>query len=306
VRDGRRLKDYTRLGGRTFRPGTDGAWLHASHLLLVRTRWLREQYTRLYWRDIQAVALFGMPGLSGLAMALEAACLLAYMIYAFGFGDRLSIASAVIFFAVYGFARWRMDRFGYAIYTRVNIAYFPAGASRAKSKRGLTTLENAVRNVQDTPAISETTAHPVGPAAARKAQSPTWVHALLFIVMLLIYPAALALSYLKGPERFGVGIGALFIVLPLLITTLVLQKDFEFSASVKVFAWFYQIGILVELLHLLSGIWIPLKPAYGSADREARAVYTLLPALCGLLMIYLERVKSQDRAHSSSISLDLH
>jgi hypothetical protein len=306
VREGRRPKDYKRLGVRGYRPGADGAWLHVSHLLLVRTRWLREQYTRLYWHDIQAIALYGVPGLSGLARILETTCLMAYMVYAFGFGNRLSMACAAIFSAAYGIARWRTDRFGYAVYTRVNVTYFPAGASRAKSERGLATLENAVRNLQETSAISETAVQTVGPATARKAQSITWVHALLFTVVLLIYPAAVALKNLKGPEQFGVGIGAVFIVLPLLITTLVLQKDLDFPASVKVFAWFYQIGFLVELLQALSATWIPFRWNYGSADRAAHAVRTLLPALCGLLMIYLERVKRQDQAQTSSISLDLH
>lgn len=298
------VRRYKRLDGRKHWAGADGAWMHASHLLVVKTRWLREQYTRLYWHDIQAIALYSMRGPTPIGRALEAGCLLIYAGYAVVSGNRIVMACAALFLLLYGVARWRMKRFAYAVYTRVNVAHVPAGASKFTSMGGLVALENAVRSAQGEAALDENAGLAVGPATMVKPQMRVWVHALFFAVVLVIYSAALILNDLQKPAVIGLGISALLVLLPLLMITLVLQRDFEFPASIRVFAWFFQIGLFVEVLHALSSIWIPVKLAPGKADRTLHAVSALLPALCGLLMVYRERLNRQGRREDIT-TLDL-
>lgn len=299
------LDRYERLDGLKYRAGADGAWMHESHLLIVKTRWLREQYTRLYWHDIQAIALYGIRGLSPVARALEAVCLLAYTAYAIVSGNHVVMTCAAVFLALYGVARWRIQRFAYAVYTRITVAHVPAGLSRARSMSGLAALERAVRQAQGERALDEA-GEAVGPAGVVKAQPRLWVHAMFFAALLAIYSAALALNDLQKPAAIALGVSAVLIILPLLAITLILQKDFEFPASVRVFAWFFQIGIVAEAMNVLSRIWIPSQPLQGQTVREVHAVSAFLPALCGLLMIYLERLRKQGPPGDVTTSLNLH
>jgi hypothetical protein len=278
--------------------------MHASHLLVVKTRWLREHYTRLYWHDIQGIALYGLPGLSTLGIVLEAICLLAYAAYAFVFGGRVAALCGAVFLLLYGTARWRMERFVYVVYTRVNIAYLPGGASTAKSVKGLVAMEDAVRHAQGA-AAPKGAVQTIGPAATRRPALRLWIHSSLFVTVFTLYSAALLFQNLRTPEVIGLGLGSLAILLPLLIATAAIQKDFEFPASIRVFAWFYQFGTLIGVLQLLTGIWIPFSHPHGSRAREAQAAAALLPAICGLVMIYLESAKQQSPMSNTLSELSL-
>jgi hypothetical protein len=284
---------YRRLDGRKRWAGADGGWMHTSHLLVVKTRWLREHYTRLYWHDIQGIALYELPGLSALGIALETICLLTYATYAFLFGSRVAMSCGAVFLLLYGIARWRMERFVYAVYTRVNVAYMPGGASKAKSMKGLTAMDEAVRHAQGAAASNGAAGQTIGPAATGRPAPRLWPHSALFVTVFALYSAALLFQKLQTAEVIGLGLGAVAILLPLLIATAAIQKNFEFPASIRIFAWFYQFGTLVGVLQLLTGIWIPFSRLHGSRAREVQAAAALLPAICGLVMIYLESAKRQ-------------
>jgi hypothetical protein len=296
---------YTRLNGGKRWAGADGGWLHASHLLVVKTRWLREHYTRLYWHDIQGIALYGLPGLSALGTALETICLLAYAAYAFAFGGRVAISCGAVFWLLYGIARWRMERFVYAVYTRVNVAYMPGGASKVKSMKGLTAMDEAVRHAQGAAASNGATGQTIGPAATGRPAPRLWAHSALFVTVVALYSAALFLQNLQTREIIWLGMGAVAILLPLLIATAAIQKSFEFPASVRIFAWFYQFGTLIGVLQLLTRIWIPFSHVHGSRAREAQAAAALLPAVCGLVMVYLESAKRQPPTSNTLSELSL-
>ena len=301
----RENKLYTRLDGRKLWAGADGGWMHASHLLVVKTRWLREHYTRLYWRDIQGIALYALPGPSALGIALEAICLLAYAAYAFAFENRMAMLWGAVFLLLYGAARWRMERFAYAIYTRVNAAYMPAGAGKAKSAKGLAAMDEAARRAQSGTASNGAAGQTIGPPKIEKTAPPTWPHVALFIAVLALYSAGLSLRTLQTSEIVWLGMGAAAVLLPLLIGTVVVQKSFEFPASIRVFAWFYQFGTLIGLLDILTGIWIPSSRRHGGSVRGLQAAAALLPAFCGLLTISVESMKRRPAMSNSLPDLGL-
>lgn len=140
---------YRRLGGRRWlRWQSDDGWLAADHLLFVRTRLFSEQYTRLYWNDIQAVLLYRLAQNTGLMLVAEIACVLAAVIAALAV-HRFE-ASALAFFYVVFYVTWRLTRrnYGVLVITRTASVRIPLAMFHSSARRLADELQQRVESVQ--------------------------------------------------------------------------------------------------------------------------------------------------------------
>jgi len=120
----------------------------ADHLLFVRTRFFSEQYTRLYWNDIQALLLYRIVQNTGLMLGAEIACLLAAVIVTM-VQKRFEVTVVALCYVAF-YAAWRLTRrnYGVQILTRTANIRIPLTIFRASARRLIGELQPAVEGVQ--------------------------------------------------------------------------------------------------------------------------------------------------------------
>jgi hypothetical protein len=305
---------YRRLGGRRWlRWQSDDGWLASDHLLFVRTRLFSEQYTRLYWNDIQALLLYRLIQNTGLMLVAEIACIFASVIAAFV--QRRFESSALAFFHVVLYAAWRLTRrnYGVLVVTRTASVRIPLAVLHSSARRMVDELQQQVESVQGhlTPAANAplTDAESAGlepePAQVLIVISPVSgkrrptlvVHGIVFALGLttwLFAPGSLL------ADAYWTVIGSALTVLfeAGLVAAWFVQQDVEFPFSVRSAA-VMNLALQTSLLGALLSLGAGLNFAHVA---EAMLVITtpitllrLLACLYGLVGIYKNSLDEGDK-----------
>ena len=115
---------------------------------LSRTRFFSEQYTRLYWNDIQALLLYPFAHNKGLMLGAEVACILAAVTEALVQNRFETIALAFCYVVLY--AAWRLTRrnYGVEVLTRTATVRIPLAIFYRSARRLVNQLQQRVEGVQ--------------------------------------------------------------------------------------------------------------------------------------------------------------
>ncbi len=308
---------YRRLGGRRWlRWQSDDAWLAADHLLFVRTRFFSEQYTRVYWNDIQALLLYRFAHNTGLMLAAEVVCVLAAVTVAF-VQNRFE-ATALAFCYVLLYAAWRFTRrnYGVEILTRTATVRIPLTILHRSAKRLVDQLQQQVEGIQghlalaaESPVIA---AEPVGvePALTQpvnvtvtivggmRPRRPVLVlHGIVFAVGLTTWLFARG-SLLSDP--YWIAIGGLLTMLFYagLLAACFLQRDPEFPFAVRsaaVMNLALQAAVLGPILGLGARLSIPSLNVAVLVLAPSMTLLRLLACLFGLMGIYKNSLDEADK-----------
>jgi len=117
-------------------------WTAADHLLFIRNRFFDEQYTRLYWADIQAILLYPLrpPGI--LLLVAEILCVVLIVGTAPLANHLWGAAFAVVFAVWYGFWRLIQPAWACEISTKTSSVRFPLSPSLHQSRHVLNHLRS--------------------------------------------------------------------------------------------------------------------------------------------------------------------
>lgn len=305
---------YRRLGGRRWlRWQSDDGWLAADHLLFVRTRFFSEQYTRLYWNDVQALLLYRLAQNTGLMLGAEIVCVLAAVTVAF-VQNRFEVM-ALAFCYVVLYAAWRLTRRNYALEmttrtagVRIPLAMFQRSARRLadQSRRAVEGVQGRLASPPDLPivvtepAIAEHSAVTVK-HSGRTRRPILVVHGIVFGLGLATW---LFISGTVPSDPYWIAIGALLSILFYagLIAMFFLQQDPEFPFAVRsaaVMNLALQVAVLGPVLALGARLSFQAVNAAMVVLSPPMTLLRLLACLFGLMGIYKNSLDEADKPLTS-------
>ncbi len=290
---------YRRLGGRRWlRWQSDDGWLAPDHLLFVRTRFFSEQYTRLYWNDIQALLLYRFAQNTGLILAMEVLVVLAAVAVAM-VQSRFAVTVAALSYVVL-YAAWRLTRrnWGVQVLTRTVAVRIPLTMRHNAARRLADELRQEIESAQGPPSPSqearvESNAEAViEPAAAPRVvliadtrRSPILVlHGIVFALGLTSWLFA-SRGLLSDPYWKAIGVLLFVVFLGGLLAMFFLQQAPEFPFAVRsatVMNASLQASMLIAALALNSAN----ITATVSVLSPPIALLQMLACLFGLMGIY--------------------
>jgi len=230
---------YRPLFGTRWRPASGvRAWQSADHLLIVEGRFFSEQYTRLFWADIQSAVLYQLHSRSSFLLGAEAVCLLAVLGPLAFRNYGWPLIAGVVFLLWYGSWRFTRRHWGCQVATRTSTRQFALTGNLASSRRILEQLRDRVSLAQGAPA--EPTETPMQQTAAFSGrqfprQPVTAVHVTAFVLGIL--------------SPFSVFIFVAYCIA--LTAAWFLQQDFRFPLAVRSAAVMSQIYAALRV-----AIWI--------------------------------------------------
>jgi hypothetical protein len=304
---------YRRLGGhRWLRWQSDDGWLAADHLLFVRTRFFSEQYTRLYWNDVQALLLYRFAQSTGLMLAAEVVCVMAAVTVAIVQNRFETIALAFCYVVLY--AAWRLTRrnFGVGIFTRTANVRIPVSIFRRSARHLAGQLQQAVEGAQGRlvppevvvlggsvaaeHAISGPSAVTVKPSGSKR-RPVLIVHGIVFGLGLTTW---LFVSGAVPSAPYWIAIGTLLSILFYagLIAAFFLQQDPEFPFAVRAAAVMnlaLQVAVLGPVLAMGARLSFPAVNTAIVVLSPPMTLLRLLGCLFGLMGIYKNSLDESDK-----------
>jgi hypothetical protein len=306
---------YRRLGGRRWlRWQSDDGWLAPDHLLFVRTRFFSEQYTRLYWNDVQALLLYRFAHNTGLMFGAELIVVSAAAAVA-AVQNRFEI-TAVAFCYVAAYAAWRLTRrnHGVQVLTRTATARIPLAIFHRSARRMVNQLQQQVEGAQGNlaaaPQVSvreegyegegvielaavEPVVVRVTPADENRARPILALHGIVFALGLTSWLFTRG-SVLSDPNWTPVGWLLTIVFFGGLAAMFFVQQDPEFPFAVR------SAAVMILLLYAaVVGTILALNPASVTAKMEALSpsvtLLQLLACLFGLIGIYKNSLDESDR-----------
>lgn len=285
---------YTALRASRVAPSRERLWLAADHLLHSKSTFFRERYTRYFWHDIQALVFYECQPSSTLEDLIEALVLISAVFALIAQYHLAGLPSAVVFLALYFWWRVRAVRYACLVATSQSAARLPLAASRRRAEQMFATLRAHVEASQD--AVDATVeGEPSGAPAATirsvSAASRLSIHTTLFAVELLSGCVGLLLAGQHAAIAFVIpSLLTWLILLPLLILSAMLQRDFEFPIPVKSVAIAFQLGTLLGgSTSFLFGLRFASAAAGGGLLWGWAMV--AFQALCGLEVVYLTTLR---------------
>ena len=228
-------------------------WLADDHLLLVSIKFFNEEYTRLYWADIQMLMLYQLERSSPFMLVFEWLCIVAPLVGFLSFGSQFrgpgawSAAISALVFAL-AYASWRFTRPAWAcrITTKTNEARIPIGRTLIRARAIFADLQSRVALAQPGAQTESAMELLSGIADNRSVvRKPPFLvlHGLTFGIGLV---AAVCVAIQTPTFRVLGGIFAFFLYLGLVAVYFV-QQDLEFPFAVKTAAIMSQIAAFASL-----------------------------------------------------------
>jgi hypothetical protein len=300
---------YRRLGGRRWlRWQSDDGWLAPDHLLFVRTRFFSEQYTRLYWNDIQALLLYRFAHNTGLMLVMEVLVVLAAVAVPL-VQKRFEVTmSASCYVALY--AAWRVTRrnWGVQVLTRTTAVGIPLTMQHNTARRMADELQREIESVQGRLSPPhETAVEPNGEAIELAAAVPQVVlipantqrrpilvlHGIVFALGLTSWLFARG-GLLSDPYWTVIGVLLSIIFLGGLLAMFFLQQAPEFPFAVRSAA---VMNASLQLSMLAAAF--ALNPATVTTTVSVLsppvALLQMLACLYGLMGIYKNSLDRSDK-----------
>lgn len=247
---------YERVGRRRawFPFGRNRLWTAADHLLLIRDLPLRENYSRIYWSDIEAILLYSLPHPSGFMLAAEILCAFAFPAIAPFIDVFWGSMGAAVFLAIYASWRAMQPNWGCQVTTRLSTLNFPLRSTLNSSRAVVEILKARAGAAQNSGADFEIQSTVfIGDRNWAQRNSPRLaVHAVTFSlglfaglnkIVLVLYFAALLGLYFSGRR----------LKYPLSVRSAVLMS--QILAALEIAWWFrHPVGIISYAL--LRPDWI--------------------------------------------------
>ncbi len=210
-------------------------WLAADHLLIISDRFFRENYSRIYWTDMQTILLYSLQRPRGPMLAFEILCVGAVQVS----GSIMNILWGSVFAAlfVFAYASWRLmqPNWGCQTSTKLSTHRFSLGATLNRSRRIVEDLKTCARSVQGSVKDVDSPGQIfVGDRDGAERRKPTLaVHVIAFVLGLLAPLSRLFLAIYYGA----------------LIAVFFFQRDFQSPLAVR------SATVMSHLLALLQIAW---------------------------------------------------
>jgi hypothetical protein len=241
-------------GSRWFYHGPVRSWKAAGHLLLVENRFFSEDYTRLFWADIETVLLYRLHSRSSLLLGFEIVCVLAVAAPILFWIRGWTLALGLLFILIYGIWRLARPQWACEVATRTSVKQFAIPGTAASSRRVVDEIKNSVIHVQG--ALPET--GPDSPAFPSPPPAPTSSRPLPRQPVLAVHVIAFVLGILSP---FSVFLFAVYC--GMLVAAWFAQRDFRFPFAVRSAAIMSQIFAFLRIAAWIlvhSGIRSDLTP----------------------------------------------
>ena len=280
---------------RWFDLGRTRVWQAADHLLCVQSRFFTEQYTRLYWMDMQTISLFQLHPPSALMTVFEALCAGALLASLLLWRGPLALIAAVVFAAAY--ALWRITRPQWAcqINTRNSSRQFPLAGHLNACRRAVDEFEQQALNAQGPAPESQADATvPRALSGQKNRRQPSMtVHVLAFVMGVASAWSAVIFGFYCA----------------LLVAAYFVQQDFRFPFAVRSAAVMSQILAAVQVAFWFFALARPplMRPftEVYTFEHWQFALPRILFSLYGMAAVFWGSQEQPKRERNSSTVLGL-
>lgn len=200
------------------------AWESSDHLLVVENRFLSEQYTRLFWADIQTATLYELHSRSLFLLGAELICIVAAVAPVLTWSRGWPLLAGLLTPLLYLLWRFTRRHWGCQITTRTSMRQFalPGGIAACRSmldklKDRVTAAQGAVAELSKTEVETQMQHGAANRSGRIRRQPIAAVHVLAFVLGVF--------------SPFSVVVFVLYCLA--LIAALFLQQDFRFPLSVR-------------------------------------------------------------------------